>query len=55
MGCAETYGQCKRDACCLSETHFVALLMLPDYPTKRFNDERSNYSLLMEVLAIDAI
>ena len=55
MGGIEAHRKCKRDACRLSETHFVALLMLPDYPTKRFNDERSNYSLLMEVLAIDAI
>jgi hypothetical protein len=29
--------------------------MLPDYPTKRFHDKRSNYLLLMEVLAMDAI
>jgi len=28
--------------------------MLPDYPHKLFNDKRSNYSLLMETLAIDA-
>lgn len=29
--------------------------MHPDYASKRFNDKRSNYCLLMEVLAIDAI
>jgi len=28
--------------------------MLLDYPHKLFNDKRSNYSLLMETLAIDA-
>lgn len=29
--------------------------MHPDYASKRFNDKRSNYCLLMEVLASDAI
>lgn len=29
--------------------------MLPDYPHKLFSDKRSNYSLLMEVLATDAV
>jgi hypothetical protein len=29
--------------------------MLPDYPHKLFPDKRSNYTLLMEVLATDAI
>jgi hypothetical protein len=28
--------------------------MLPDYPHKLFNDKRSQYSLLMETLAMDA-
>jgi hypothetical protein len=28
--------------------------MRPDYAHKRFTDERSNYFLLMETLAIDA-
>jgi hypothetical protein len=27
--------------------------MLPDYPHKIFNDKRSNYSLLMETLAMN--
>jgi len=29
--------------------------MLPDYPHKLFSDERLNYFLLMETLAMDAI
>jgi hypothetical protein len=29
--------------------------MLPDYPHKIFNDKRTNYSLLMETLAMDAM
>ncbi len=29
--------------------------MRPDYPHKLFNDHRSNFSLLMETLAIDSI
>jgi len=29
--------------------------MLPDYPAKRFSDERSSYALLMFVLAADAV
>jgi hypothetical protein len=29
--------------------------MLPDYPHKIFNDKRSNYSLLMETLAMDTL
>jgi hypothetical protein len=29
--------------------------MLPDYPHKVFTDKRSNYSLLMETLAMEAI
>jgi hypothetical protein len=28
--------------------------MHPDYANKRFHDKRSNYCLLMEVLAIDS-
>ena len=28
--------------------------MRPDYPHKIFNDERCNFSLLMETLAMDA-
>lgn len=28
--------------------------MLPDYPHKLFKDERSNFNLLMETLAMDA-
>lgn len=32
---------------------FYLWLMLPDYAHKRFNDIRTNYFLLMEVLAMD--
>jgi hypothetical protein len=28
--------------------------MVPDFPHKLFNDERLNFSLLMETLAMDA-
>ncbi len=28
--------------------------MLPDYPHKRFTDQRSDFNLLMETLAMDS-
>ena len=31
------------------------LIMIPDYPHKRFSDKRNSYSLLMLTLAMDSV
>jgi Flp pilus assembly protein TadB len=35
--------------------YFLNLLMLPDYPHKLFTDNRGQFNLLMETLAMDSL